>query len=76
MLEDFNERALKFIEALFHTWSIQDEPNLYSPGKKVCKIKYIAADDFYNKMLTYGFSIDIERLEEITNIAFQNKPAE
>lgn len=22
ILEDFNERALKFIEALFHTWSI------------------------------------------------------
>ena len=76
VLEDFNDRALKFIEALFHTWSIQDEANLYTPGKKICKIKYIPADDFYNKMLTYGFSIDIDRLEEITNIAFKSKPVE
>ena len=33
ILEDFNERAIKFVEALFHTWSAQDQEDYYSPGK-------------------------------------------
>lgn len=33
-------------------------------------------DDFYQKMLMYGFTIDQDRFEEITNIAFQTRPVE
>lgn len=40
------------------------------------KIKYIDVEDFYTKMVMFGFSMDIQRFEEITNIVFENRPVE
>lgn len=56
ILEDFDTRKDLFIDALFHCWGQQEE---YQVGAtKMAKFKFIHADEFYQKMMMYGFTVD------------------
>jgi len=63
---------MHFIEALFHCWSqVQDD---FIELKKVKRVAFIDIDDFYTKMQMFGFIVNRQRYEEITNLAFENRP--
>ena len=57
---NINERTGNLIEALFAFW-----------GKKR---PVMQADQFYQKMATYGLVPDIKFIEDITNIIYFNRP--
>ena len=40
------------------------------------KIRYMEVEEFYTKMVMFGFTIDVDRFEEIANITFENRPVE
>lgn len=73
MLNNLEQRVDQLIDALFYCWADKEDAPRYLKGKR---IKYIEAEDFYTKMLIFGFAADLDRFEEITNFAHCLRPAE
>ena len=62
ILANLDERVEKFVEALFNYWS----GNMDKEDKD--KTNTIPAEDFYQKMVTFGLAPDIKFIQEVTTI--------
>ena len=64
ILPDFENRMQNMIKALFSVWA----------GEKKQSIASLKAEDFYNRMTTFGLVPDVKFIEQVTNIVHSNRP--
>ena len=64
ILPDFENRLQNMIKALFSVWA----------GEKKQSTPSLKAEDFYNRMTTFGLVPDVKFIEQVTNIVHSNRP--
>ena len=71
IIGNFDERMHCMIKAFFNVWC--HDPNSHL-GSKRRQRQAIPAEEFYQKMTTFGLVPDCKFIENITTIVFFNRP--